>query len=1311
MRSLLLVLVLSTVLSGQESKPVFQSYTSADGLGGESINELLIDRYGYLWSAAYSGLHRFDGYEFVDYPADITDSCALSHPIATCLLEDETGNLWIGTRGGLNLLDRATNCFQRFFQQPGLAGSLPDNDVVDLESGPANQLYVLTATALARFTPAEHQFSSLTTPGLTPQRMISTGQGLLVAGPEGILFPETVNGQLVPFAAGESPNVTHLLFYGDTLLLTTDKGLFQWEPGGEFIVRALPPDHPYANVSIHQVYLTREDIWLATRGEGLGRIDRSTGKFTRYLAASVPTGALLDNHTRALTSDERGNLWIGSYVGLNRLDLSKTAPQTYDLSEDNNQPSLILELGTNHLGGVYFYERWGGLYHSNALGSKGELLDFPTNDFLNGLDLNQLYTDRRGITWLLRGHDALYRFDPAKHRFLSPVTNPTFKERRLNGIQQDIHDENIYWLASSKGLGRLQLPAETIEWFVPDADTGPTSGTVLSVVHAAKDGKIWFSYGDYYNDRLGYFDPATRQFSLLEYVAGDPTKIAGGRVKQLAEHPDGSIWAATSQGLIRVDGKNLSTRLITRVGNELIGIPESVLAEEQGYIWYSAGDQIGRYTPTTDRLSKLTSSSIRQFNNSAAAKLPDGRLLFGGQGGIVAVWPNIPLISGNYPKIVLNNLSVNGQPASIPRPDLEELALQPGERSLTLDFAGLYFNRTSHIHYAYRLNGATWQLLGTNRSLTFTDLRPGNHLLELRSSDGQGNWNPLPRKLHIGVPYFWHETATARWGFAALAILLLGLLARFLLNRKLERQAHEQLVALDAFKSRLFTDLTHDFRTPLTLILGPARRLRERASQQNDPTLGREARRIDRQGRRLLQLINQLLDLRKLEAGQLKVELQPVALTGFFRALTESFRPEAESKNISLRFENLADTTETGSDFLAIDITKQESIFHNLLSNALKFTPEGGEVEVRFDLSGKDWLLEVADNGVGIAPEQQSLIFQRFARAHGAEIEGTGIGLSFVSDLTQLLGGTLTLQSEVGSGSTFRLSFPSVRSMGIASPEVLSVDPLPVPEVISPPQAQDPEDQRPLVLIVEDETDVAAFLRESLSQNYRVLVANDGQDGLELAFAEIPDLVVSDVMMPRLTGLQLCGRLKSDVRTSHLPVLLLTARTAEEHRLEGLDRGADAYLSKPFSEKELHLRLRNLLTLRDRTAARLREEILASAPVSETTAVSHETTWLTDLKTFILDHLDNAELAGSDLERHLGMSRSQLQRKLQSVIGLSPRKLVNELRLEVAAARLRESTDSISEVAYDCGFRDPKYFGRVFRERFGVPPGEWRGSL
>jgi signal transduction histidine kinase/CheY-like chemotaxis protein/ligand-binding sensor domain-containing protein len=1305
LRLLVCLCLLSIHLSGQEARSYFHAYTSDDGLGGEAINDLLVDQYGYLWSAAYSGLHRFDGYEFLSYPADILDSCSMSHPIATCLLEDRDGNLWVGTSGGLNRLDRSTNCFQSFFHQPDQPGSLPGNDITDLALGANGTLYVATTAGLARYDPKSNHFQVVPT-GMKTKKILADDRGLFAVGPAGLLHLGQPQSSFAPFSTEGPHQINDLLVAGDSILIATNRGLYHWRSGASELVSTLPAAHPMKRVSFQSLCLSDDRLWLATRGAGLGVIDLKDGSFHQYRTDGGMAGDILDNHLRALVTDDHHNLWIGGYTGLNRLDLSQTAPRLYNQQLGDIKESHILELGTDHLGGVYYYERWQGLFRSDGPGLGSKKMDFPSNDFLVGKDLNFVYTDRAGISWLLRGNDRIYRYNAQSGKYLAELRLPTLADRRLNGIAQDVIDDNTYWLASSKGLGKFNLSQQTINWFSPSPEAGSLNGEVLTVVLPAEDGKVWLSCGDYYNDRLGYFDPTTEKFSFLKYSAGDPKSIAGGRVKQLAKHPDGSIWAAASQGIIRVSPTNFSARLITKVEEETLGIPEALLIDQNGNVWFSSGDRLGRYVPQVDRLSIITCSGIRQFSNAAAAALPDGRLLFAGLGGIIAIQPNQPLLAGNYPKIVFNTISVAGKPAAAILPDLSDLSLPPGERSFSLFFSGLFFDRTRHIQYAYRLGQGKWQLLGNNRSLTFTDLKPGNYQLSIRSSDGQANWNPLSRKLAINIPHFWHETRTAQWGFVGFGLVLLTLLGRFLVRRKLEKQAHEQLVALDAFKSRLFTDLTHEFRTPLTLILGPARRLGERARQQQDPTLGREARRIDRQGRKLLQLINQLLDLRKLEAGQLTVEREPILLNDFFRSLTETFRPEAERRNIQLSYEYSADAGSPPPEVIAIDRIKQESILLNLMSNALKFTQEGGKVVVRLTANDREWYLGVTDTGQGIPPEQQEQIFQRFARAHGADISGTGIGLSFVQDLTKLLEGTISLQSKVGAGSTFNLRFPIVKAaVGpvLVQPEVLPRLPLP-----AKPEEQPARKDLPLLLIVEDEVEVAEYLRESLCDRFRVSVANDGEEGLNVAFNEVPDLVVSDVMMPNLNGLQLCARLKNDPRTSHLPVLLLTARTAEEHRLEGLDRGADAYLSKPFSEKELHLRLRNLLVLRDRTTDRLRKEFLSS-PTGETVShVPQDAGWLTDLRSYIENRLDDPDLSGADLEQFLAMSRSQLQRKLQSVLGMSPRKLVNEVRLKTAACRLRETDAPISAIAYDCGFRDPKYFGRVFKERFGAAPRTWR---
>ncbi|MEO0731263.1 MAG: ATP-binding protein, partial [Bacteroidota bacterium] len=962
-------------------------------------------------------------------------------------------------------------------------------------------------------------------------------------------------------------------------------------------------------------------------------------------------------------------------------------------------------------GQVYTYERWQGLFRSERLGVPTKKLDFPQNDFLVDKDLNCLFTDRQGITWLARGNEALHRFEAATGQRLPTLENPELGNRRLNAIHQDPHDDNRYWLATSKGLGCLYLAEERLEWWLPTEQEIALTGDVLANLLPTPDGRIWLSAGNYYNDRLGYFDVATERFHFYDYQPGDRVRNAGGRVKQLATSPDGTVWAAASQGLLVVRQDTTAPRLITRVGDVRVGVLEAVQTDAAGDVWFSSANQIGHYRPREEVLTMTTCSPIRQFGNAVSSRLPDGRLLFGGMGGLVAVDPGkeqggIP----DFPRIVFNELRVDGQArrTDVPLANLDNLQLHPRERTLGLRFAGLFFDRTKDIEYGYRLNGGSWEELGTDRSLSFTDLRPGDYLLELRASDGQSNWSPEPRRLSISVPALWHETSLARAAFAGLVLALLFFFGRFLVRRRLERQRHEQLVALDAFKSRLFTDLTHEFRTPLTLILGPARRLSERAKAVGDETLGREARRIGQQGRRLLGLINQLLDLRKLESGQLTVEREPTELDAFFAHLTESFHSGAETAGLTLKYFGAtagAESVKESVPTVLLDRDKQETILTNLLGNALKFTPKGGSVTVQLTTTDTDWQLSVSDTGPGIAPEQQAHIFERFHRAEEGAIGGTGIGLSLARELTTLLGGTISVDSTVGKGSCFTVSFPLLPApVEAVSPTVVGVvDPIPEPDDSAG------EGPTPVVLIVEDSRPVADYLAESLAGNYRVLVAHDGAEGLAVAFAEVPDLVISDVMMPRLNGLQLTARLKADARTSHLPVLLLTAKTAEEHRLEGLDRGADAYLSKPFNERELHLRLRNLLALRDRTAARLREELLATTSPPTLSAAPAEAAWLTQLREYIHARLDDPGLSGKDLEREVGMSRSQLHRKLQSVLGLSPTRLINQLRLEKAAEMLRAEEQTVSEVAYACGFKDPGYFSRKFKERFGTSPSSFPG--
>ncbi|WP_173021324.1 hybrid sensor histidine kinase/response regulator transcription factor [Lewinella sp. W8] len=1282
---------------GQLLQPEMDAYTYEDGLGSEAINDVLIDRFGYVWTAAYSGLHRFDGYDFLNYPADINDSCTLSHPIAVRLLEDHVGNLWVGTKAGLNRLDRTTNCFRRFFAGAGEA-TLPGNDVRDLALDGTGLLYVLTDRGLGTYQPERENFRHINTGNFSTQKLFySRHHGeMLLLGPEGVA---SLSGNTLATLDGFSPTtIFSVAERADTLILGTNRGLFRWVGGASRIETFRNNDPGLLETTVLDLESSGDQLWMASRGRGLGLLSPN-GNLQWH------TNGLTDQHVRALCSDQRGNLWIGTYVGLNRRSVAPSSASHYRSGVEDSEDQM-LEIGADHLGGVLFYLRWSGLYRAPEVGAAPRQLPFPRNDFLNGRDLNHILPLHDGEVLLSRGYDGLYRYAPERDAFQPKITSSRIREVSVTMVAEDARDPNLLWLASDDGLGSYHRITGEENWFYPDRSTHQLAGFVITSVLPGPEGKIWLSCGDYYNDRLGYFDPQAANFHFLDYRPGSQTEIAGGRIKQLAWGANGALWAAASQGLIGIDTLTLTTRLITEVAGKKVGIPESILSTPNGELWFGAGDRLGIYSPGEGTLLFRDATAIQQFSNAVSTTHPDGRLIFGGQRGIIVTDPSLAPSPPSFPPIVLNELRINGENhnTSRPLPDLQVLELSPRQRSLTLTFSALQYEKARKVQYAYRLGSMPeWERLGTEKSLSFTQLPPGAHRLQLRSDDGQGNWNQDSRELLIIA----RPALVEQWWFRLLLILLTlaaaALLARSWFNRKIERREHAQLVELDAFKSRLFANLTHEFRTPLTLILGPARRLLRTGQERSDPTLAREARRIDRQGKRLLRMINQLLDLQKLEAGQMKLYESRIHPDELLREIIQSFAEEAGNREVLLTLDgNLAPNTS-----LVVDRDKLESIIVNLVANGLRFSPPGSTLRLEVNEQPGTLVINVRDQGPGISAEDQRKIFDRYVQANDGQPGGTGIGLALVKELTQLMGGSIQLSSTPGSGSTFSVRLPRRGAQAQDAGPIQGADNTGIYPSMPPGTV---DDARALVLIVEDDAELSSYLEESLADDYRIVVAPDGVAGVAAATELIPDLVISDVMMPNLNGYQLCTQLKADERTSHLPVLLLTAKSADEHRLEGLERGADAYLSKPFSERELRLRLRNLLHLRDRTAARLREEMLDGEPVQPAaSAPDHpEANFLARIREYVRENISDTHLSVSDLERVAGMSRSQLHRKLQSTIGLSASKFINQLRLQAAAQSLRHTELSISNIAYDCGFQDPGYFGKKFRERYGCTPSEWR---
>lgn len=541
---------------------------------------------------------------------------------------------------------------------------------------------------------------------------------------------------------------------------------------------------------------------------------------------------------------------------------------------------------------------------------------------------------------------------------------------------------------------------------------------------------------------------------------------------------------------------------------------------------------------------------------------------------------------------------------------------------------------------------------------------------------------------------------------------------RAAMARELER-INEQLRDLDAMKSHFFTNISHEFRTPLTVISGMADQLQENP----DRWFSQGIRMIKRSSASLLDLVNQILDLAKLESGNLQLRMVQGNVVQYLTYILESFHALAEQKNIQLEFHS-------GKTDLMMDYDPERllRIVSNLLSNAVKYTPEGGKVTLAVESrQGTDpqyegagpagsghLLITVSDSGIGIPEEQLPYIFDRFYQvlpADGGDNRGTGIGLSLTRELIHLMNGRITVNSAIGQGTTFQIQLPIHREAKETAtlPDRIPVEPAPLSESLSHDPLL-PDDtltgNRPSLLIVEDNPDIAEYLRACLESQYELLIARDGQAGIELAIEEVPDLIISDVMMPRKDGFELCRTLKTDERTSHIPVVLLTAKADQESKIEGLTRGADAYLTKPFNKQELMVRLEQLLALRRKLQERYKN--LEAFTPSEDEAIQQEDAFLKKVRREVEENIDNENMSISSLSRAIGVSRSQLHNKISALTGRSPSVFVRTIRLYKAKELLKNSDLNISQIAFEVGFRDPAYFSRTFSEEFGLSPKEMR---
>lgn len=1048
-------------------------------------------------------------------------------------------------------------------------------------------------------------------------------------------------------------------------------GIFRQEPKKQMMnLYRHDPNDKYSLPSDWVLKILEDDqhrIWLATT-KGLARYIPEQDRFKVFQHDSQNPNTLCNDRITDIFQDSDGQIWVATRGGINRW---KEATASFE---------RFLYTGTNNHTFISLMEDTKGRLWVSEMGDRVWVLDRKT------------------------GKPIKY-FKPGESNSLGLTS------KWITLIYQDMH-ENIWmgtYSPNEHGLFRLNASEDSL--FVyrkEDGDSAAISNNQAHVFVEDSLGRLWIGTN---GGGLYSYDASKDSFSLY------PDLFNFASLPAYAEGPNKQLWFKTYMegGLGKLHAQS---RTITLYKQEKGGLNGSQYLQNRlaigpsGKIWMPLDNCLSVFDPASQGFTNYFQKDGFQpysahYSNLASS---DGQIWIGGHHGLNRIQPQKLLIKDSIPpQVEVTSVGIAGTAYQKPDGEIftkmvsytDEIQLRHDQNDLSFEFTALHYLRSEDNQYAWKLENYDddWTTPSLDRKASYTNLDPGTYTFRVKASNADGIWNEEGASLTIIINPPWWATWWARSAFIALILGLIYLIYRYQLSRQLEHAENLRLKELDAVKTSLYTNITHEFRTPLTVISGMA--------DQIEPP--QEAQKlIRRNSKQLLHLVNQMLDLAKLESGKLELNLIQGNIVPYLHYLTEAFQSYAESKEIELVF-----YTEEPEIIMDYDEEKIQHVVTNLISNALKFSPSGSKVvlHVRHVEEAEKLVFNVQDHGIGIPEDKISHIFDRFYQVDDSSTrkgEGTGIGLTFTRELVNLMGGTIEVKSQVNKGSTFTVSLPISREAAVVT-KMAKPD---MPEMIMPiSQAASSNllltnSEQDNILIIEDNPDVILYIKSCLEDQYQLLEAENGAIGIEKALEHTPDLIISDVMMPEKDGYEVCQVLKQDERSSHIPIILLTAKADMDSRIAGLEEGADAYLTKPFEKKELLVRINQLIQLRKNLQVRYRDRHGDALIPDE--KYKREDSFLRKVKLLIEERLTEEDLSVDLLARELGLSRSQLFRKIKALTGHSVLAFIRTYRLQRAQQLLKSTRLSVSEIAYEVGFKNPNHFSAAFKTEFGTPPGATR---
>ncbi len=1358
-------LIACITIHAQRKTYQFMRLDVRQGLSHNQVNTIFKDGTGFLWFGTMSGLNRYDGYDFKVFRNDLNDSTSLSDNYISNIFELPGNKMWIVTRNGNNIYDPSTESFSRNDQRYLASLSLPGGSVTFVSKDRQGNFWFVYQNlgGIYRYSPGNKsilKFSYVPNDSLS---IATSDVAVLAHDHQNNTWVVHRNGiiekldrlthkitfrtdRLKKRNSGKNENYSLFIDSDDELWITVllsgiPGGIYWYKPARDSLERLSKESGQFrlnTNIVAGVVQDDEGKIWIGTDHGGVNIIDKKNNTIRYLLNDAEDHTSISQNTIWSIYKDNNGVIWLGTFKqGINYYSNQLAL---FDLYKHKTLDAASLpfedinKFAEDERGNLWIGTNGGGLlYYNRALNTYRSFRHDPGDPNSISSDVVvSLCIDHENNLWVGTYFGGLNCFDGKRfiHFRHDPADPGSVSDDSIWEIFED-SDHDLWMGTLSGGMNLYDRKTKKFRHF--DVENRSLHSNYISVIVEDSKGNLLFGT----SNGIDMLEKASGKFTYFGHDDANSASLSNNNVMSMLEDGRGLIWAGTREGL-NVMHKDRKSFSVFRKSDGLVdNTILTILEDNKHNLWVGTPNGLSHVIVNYNDSGTVSAHFVnydesnglqgREFNDKAAYKTRAGELIFGGPYGFNIFSPDKFLSYKNPPRIVLTGLQIfnknvspgeelDGQivlPESITQ--TKTITLKYNQNVFSVSFSALGLGMSARDKFQYKLEGFNKEWLttdGRQRTVTYTNIDPGQYTLKIKPDGVPGMENTAILEVNILPPFWKTIPAFLLYALAGIAILLVA--RHFTIQRAnmrfqmaQQKKEAERIHELDMLKLKFFTNVSHEFRTPISLILAPVEKMMKQAE---DGPQKKQYQLIYRNARRLLGLVNQLLDFRKLEMKELRLYASVGDIVSFVKELVLSFTDLAEKKNIDFTFNAVPEAVQT-----SFDPDKMERVMFNLLSNAFKFTPEHGKVAVDITVCQKEGQgmvdIKVSDSGIGIPEESRQKIFERYFQHDTSDNllgQGSGIGLAISKEFVRLHGGEIRAAGRPGGGTVLTVSLPITGYTGTLSQQDHGET-----EMLMYKATEHSHDETPgnaakrkkTVLVVDDNDDIRFYIKDNLRHNYIVYQAANGREGWRKTEEFQPDLVISDIMMPDMDGITFCRKIKNDPRTSHIPVILLTARSTDDQKLEGFSTGAIDYITKPFSFEILQARIKNIMAQQESMRKLFQRQIeinpaeIASSPVDEN--------FIARAVEVVEKNIMETEFSVEDLSKALLMSRVALYKKLLSLTGKAPLDFIRTIRMKRAAQLLEKTQMSVSEIAYEVGFSNPKYFTKYFKKEFNTLPSEY----